>query len=275
MTHIVKWCPSTVYLSLGEKPKQRTCTSTPVFKGSAPNSQAIYLWRPRLSLNSCCPDILHFTVEEGGDGLSPAGFGQRNGDTLLCPLVAPQQKRKRWDQLNLAGLGSASTGTSSRVRNSAIKFTAIKSLGEGAWVRLLGPTVKHPDFQLIWERKIKWFDPILERLWHPFPGSSPAVISYCTEKDVGDGCLCFIFPPSHGWTGETWHGRGTLALKGRVGQAECGLYRAAIADTGAEWAQNISDKLLFASVQTILLLKVHLAAFFSRSRHNDAQGSAV
>lgn len=36
------------------------------------------------------------------------------------------------------------------------------------------------------------------------------------------------------------------ALKGRTGQAVCGLYRAAVADIRVELAQNITDKLLFA-----------------------------
>lgn len=94
----------------------------------------------------------------------------------------------------------------------------------------------------------------------PAAGSSAALVSCWTEEDVGDDCSCFI-SPSRGWTEETLHGGGTPApQEGIVGQAECGLYRAAIADTGAECAQNITDKLLFASVQPILLLEVHLTA---------------
>lgn len=73
---------------------------------------------------------------------------------------------------------------------------------------------------------------------------------------------------------EALHDGGNPALKGRVGQAEHGLCRAGIEITGVEWTQNMADN--FASVQTILFFKVHwLLAFFSHSRYNYAQGSAV
>lgn len=78
----------------------------------------------------------------------------------------------------------------------------------------------------------------------PSPGSSPALLP-CWKEDSGDDSLCFI-SPSHCWTGKTSHSGDISALKGRVGQAVCGLYRAAVADTGVEWAQNKTDKLLLA-----------------------------
>lgn len=92
-------------------------------------------------------------------------------------------------------------------------------------------------------------------LWHSFfltpthahapsPGSSPALLS-CWKEDSGDDCLCFI-SPSHCWTGKNSHGGDISALKGRLGQAVRRQYRAAVADIGVEWAQNITDKLLFA-----------------------------
>jgi len=92
----------------------------------------------------------------------------------------------------------------------------------------------------------------------------------------GDDCLWFISPPSHAWTGETLHGGGTPALKRRVGQAECGLYGGVVADTGVEWAQNITDNSsLLLSKQYCSSKCTWLLAFLSHSRYSYAQGSAV
>lgn len=62
-THIVKCCPSIVYPSLDI-----------IFKDSAPISQATYLWRPRLSLKSCCPGALHFGAIVAWTGRWPCSY---------------------------------------------------------------------------------------------------------------------------------------------------------------------------------------------------------